>query len=66
MGDTALGYDDVVPGTDQFVPGLEVRTLPDCGHFVQQEQPQWVNRQLVEFLKRPPATREAGAPLRAT
>jgi epoxide hydrolase 4 len=66
MEDTALGYDDVVPGTDQFVPGLEIQTLPNCGHFVQQEQPEWVNRNLVEFLGRPAATREAGARLRPT
>jgi epoxide hydrolase 4 len=66
MEDAALGYDDLVPGTDQFVPGLEVQTLPNCGHFVQEEQPQWVNDRLVAFLMRPTATRGVEAPLRST
>jgi pimeloyl-ACP methyl ester carboxylesterase len=57
MADTALGYEDVVPGTERFVPRIEVQTVPACGHFIQQEQPREVNRRLVEFLKRPaPAT----------
>jgi pimeloyl-ACP methyl ester carboxylesterase len=57
LEDRALGYDDVVPGTERFVPGLEVQTIAGCGHFVQQERPSEVNRRLIEFLKRPtPAT----------
>jgi pimeloyl-ACP methyl ester carboxylesterase len=52
LGDTALGYEDVVPGTDRFVPGLEIQTIPECGHFVQQEQPEEVNRRLLEFVGR--------------
>jgi pimeloyl-ACP methyl ester carboxylesterase len=52
MDDRALGYEDVVPGTERFVPGLEVQTLPHCGHFVQAEQPAEVNRRLLEFFAR--------------
>jgi pimeloyl-ACP methyl ester carboxylesterase len=52
LGDTALGYEDVVPGTERYVPGIEVQTIDDCGHFVQQEKPAEVNRRLIEFLKR--------------
>jgi epoxide hydrolase 4 len=52
MEDTALGYDDVVPGTETYVPGIEIQKIRGCGHFVQQEQPEEVNRRLVEFLKR--------------
>jgi pimeloyl-ACP methyl ester carboxylesterase len=52
MADTALGYEDVVPGTERYVPAIEVQTIPNCGHFVQQEQPREVNRRLLEFLKR--------------
>jgi pimeloyl-ACP methyl ester carboxylesterase len=53
MNDTALGYHDLVPGTEQFAADLEIQTLPDCGHFVQSEQPQEVNRRLLQFLARP-------------
>jgi epoxide hydrolase 4 len=53
MDDRALGYDDVVPGTERFVPGLEIQTVPGCGHFLQSEQPQELNRRLMEFIGRP-------------
>jgi pimeloyl-ACP methyl ester carboxylesterase len=52
MADTALGHADVVPGTDRYVPGLEIQTLERCGHFIQQEAPHEVNPRLVEFLSR--------------
>ena len=53
MDDSALGYEDLVPGTERFVPDIEVQTIASCGHFVQQERPREVNRRMVEFLKRP-------------
>jgi pimeloyl-ACP methyl ester carboxylesterase len=53
MNDSALGYEDLVPGTERYVPDIEVQTIANCGHFVQQEQPREVNRRLVEFLTRP-------------
>jgi pimeloyl-ACP methyl ester carboxylesterase len=51
------------PGTDQhianlkhFVPGLRnVRMLPGCGHWTQQERPLEVNSALLEFLRGLPA-----------
>jgi pimeloyl-ACP methyl ester carboxylesterase len=52
MRDLALGYDDVVPGTEAYVPHIEIRKIERCGHFVQQEQPEEVNRLLLEFLGR--------------
>lgn len=52
MDDHALGYDDLVPGTERFVPGLEIQTLARCGHFVQAERPDEVNRRLLEFFAR--------------
>jgi len=52
MEDTALNYDDVVPGTERYVPGIEIFQIPGCGHFVQQERPDAVNPRLVEFLRR--------------
>jgi epoxide hydrolase 4 len=53
MEDRALGYDDLVPGTQRYVPGIEIQTIPGCGHFVQQEQPEEVNRRLLAFLRLP-------------
>jgi epoxide hydrolase 4 len=53
LEDRALGYQDVVPGTERYVANLEIQTIADCGHFVQQEQPEEVNRRLLEFLKKP-------------
>jgi pimeloyl-ACP methyl ester carboxylesterase len=54
MQDSALGYDDVVPGIEQYVPGVEIQKIEGCGHFVQQERPEDVNRRLLEFLRRVP------------
>jgi pimeloyl-ACP methyl ester carboxylesterase len=51
MGDPALGFDDLVPGTDRFVPKLKVEQIANCGHFVQAERPDLVNPALISFLK---------------
>jgi pimeloyl-ACP methyl ester carboxylesterase len=51
MEDKALGYDDLVPGTERYVSNLRIETLPACGHFVQQENPEWVNGKLIAFLR---------------
>lgn len=50
MEDKALGYNDLVPGTERFAPGLRVVTVERCGHFLQAEQPARVNRELIHFL----------------
>jgi pimeloyl-ACP methyl ester carboxylesterase len=52
MQDVALNYDDVVPGTERYASRLEVQTLADAGHFVQQEKPEEVNRLVLEWIKR--------------
>lgn len=51
MGDPALGFHDLVPGTEQFVPKLQVEPIPECGHFVQAERPDLVNPALISFLR---------------
>jgi len=51
MDDPALGYDDLVPGTEAFAPHLEVKKIEGCGHFVQSERPDEVNAALIEYLK---------------
>ena len=50
MGDPALGFDDLVPGTEQFVPKLRVEQIRGCGHFVHAERPDLVNPVLISFL----------------
>lgn len=48
--DAALDFDSLVPGTQEYVPDLRVETIEDCGHFVQEEQPERVNELLLDFL----------------
>jgi pimeloyl-ACP methyl ester carboxylesterase len=50
LNDKALGYDDLVPGTERYASHLEIRTLDQCGHFLQQEQPDRVNDALLKWL----------------
>jgi pimeloyl-ACP methyl ester carboxylesterase len=38
-------------GTDRFVPDLVQRYLPDASHWVQQDQPELVNRMLEAWLE---------------
>jgi len=47
--DTALGK-ELTEGTDQYVSNLKIRYIPQCSHWVQQEQPQLVNAYMREFL----------------
>jgi pimeloyl-ACP methyl ester carboxylesterase len=49
--DSALGFDDLVPGTEKFAPKLSVKPVEGAGHFVQSERPQDVNPLLLEHLK---------------
>ena len=52
--DTALGK-ELTEGMDPLFSGpFETLYLPDCGHWVQQECPEDVNRLLLEFLERYP------------
>ena len=50
MQDPALGFDELVPGTEKWAPKLAIEEIPGCGHFVQSERPAEVNRALVRFL----------------
>jgi pimeloyl-ACP methyl ester carboxylesterase len=55
LGDTALGYDDVVPGTERFASRLTIETIEGCGHFVHAERPDRVNPLLLRFLLASPS-----------
>ena len=50
MQDSALGFDDLVPGTEAQAPDLKVVRVEGAGHFVQSDRPGEVNRALLDFL----------------
>ncbi|MBE9062956.1 alpha/beta fold hydrolase [cf. Phormidesmis sp. LEGE 11477] len=47
--DAALGK-ELTYGTDQYVSDLMIRYIPNCSHWVQQDQPDTVNRLIEEWL----------------
>lgn len=47
--DKALGK-ELTYGTDAYVQDLQIRYIPNCSHWVQQEQPELVNQYMREFL----------------
>lgn len=62
--DIALGK-ELTYNTEEYVPALTLHYIPNCSHWVQQEQPERVNRYMRDFLNRPHkgaefATPEAG------
>jgi pimeloyl-ACP methyl ester carboxylesterase len=51
-GEQDLALDPaLVGGTERYVPNLQVRRIPESGHWVQQEASQKVNQYLLEFLR---------------
>lgn len=52
LEDTALGP-WCADGTEEWVPGIEVRRLPGVSHWVQQEAPERVNAIMADWLVRP-------------
>jgi pimeloyl-ACP methyl ester carboxylesterase len=47
--DRALGK-ELTYGTEEYVQHLRIRYIPNCSHWVQQEQPQLVNQMMRGFL----------------
>jgi epoxide hydrolase 4 len=47
--DIPLGK-ELTYGSDRYVPNLQLHYIPRCSHWVQQEQPETVNRLMREFL----------------
>src|SRR5262249_27712227 len=45
-----LGYEDLVPGTERYVPQLRVEVIAGAGHFVHEEQPDEVSDLLRKFF----------------
>jgi microsomal epoxide hydrolase/non-specific protein-tyrosine kinase len=37
-------------GMEKYVPDLTKKLIKDCGHWTQQEQPEEVNRLIIEWL----------------
>jgi pimeloyl-ACP methyl ester carboxylesterase len=48
--DIALGI-ELTHNLSEWIPNLQIKYLPDSGHWVQQEQPEQVNRYMLEFLE---------------
>jgi epoxide hydrolase 4 len=48
--DIALGI-KLTTGLEQWVGDLEIKRIPDSGHWVQQEQPEKVNQFMLDFLQ---------------
>ena len=51
----AADSDPVLPaslldGMERWVPDLRTEVVAECGHWTQQEQPEAVNRLLIDFL----------------
>lgn len=47
--DTALGK-ELTYGTERYVRDFQIRYIPNCSHWVQQEQPDLVNQYIQEFI----------------
>ncbi|EAZ92500.1 alpha/beta fold hydrolase [Crocosphaera chwakensis] len=47
--DTALGK-ELTYGTEGYVTDFTIRYIPNCSHWVQQEQPDLVNQYIADFL----------------
>jgi epoxide hydrolase 4 len=52
--DTALGT-ELTYGTEAYVKDFQIKYIPNCSHWVQQEQPELVNRYMREYLAIPTA-----------
>ncbi len=48
--DTALGK-ELTYDTTAYVRDFQIKYIPNCGHWVQQEQPELVNHYIAEFLR---------------
>ncbi|AFZ36983.1 Soluble epoxide hydrolase [Stanieria cyanosphaera PCC 7437] len=47
--DTALGK-ELTYGTEEYVSNFQIKYIPNCSHWVQQERPELVNQYMREFL----------------
>ena len=48
--DIALGI-ELTYDLEQWVPNIQIKRIPDSGHWVQQEKPELVNTLMAEFLR---------------
>ncbi|VXD24330.1 conserved hypothetical protein [Planktothrix serta PCC 8927] len=51
--DLALGQ-ELTYGTEEYVRDFQIRYIPNCSHWVQQERPELVNQYMWEFLNAEP------------
>ena len=50
LEDRFLGR-ELLDGVERWVPDLRIVDVPGASHWVQQDQPEVVNRHLIEFLR---------------
>ncbi|HEY9849943.1 MAG TPA: alpha/beta hydrolase [Leptolyngbyaceae cyanobacterium] len=48
--DTALGK-ELSYGTEAYVRDFQIKYIPNCSHWVQQDRPDLVNQYMAEFLQ---------------
>ena len=63
--DMALGKELTYDMDEYFSGRFEIKYIPKCGHWVQQEQPELVNQYLLDFLLAKESTEETELSLRA-
>ncbi len=52
--DDAFLSHKLTEGLENFISApYQIKVVPDCGHWIQQEAPQTVNRELLDFLRAP-------------
>jgi epoxide hydrolase 4 len=52
--DDAFLSHKLTEGLESFISApYQIKVVPDCGHWIQQEAPQTVNRELLDFLRDP-------------
>ena len=50
--DGCIGHELLAGMADHYPAGLELKVLPNLGHFLHREDPDWVNRLIVDFITR--------------
>ncbi len=55
--DDAFLSQKLIEGLDRLIAApFKLKLIPHCGHWIQQEAPQTVNRELLEFLRKSPGS----------
>jgi|TARA_B100000315_G_scaffold259607_1_gene316305 pimeloyl-ACP methyl ester carboxylesterase len=50
--DGCIGHELLAGMSDHYPAGLELKVLPNLGHFLHREDPNWVSRLIVDFISK--------------